>query len=329
VRGAQALTPTHLPQGEGLTSIAPHPSDGSPAPIALFVYNRPRHTRETVAALQRNALAAASDLWVFSDGARSPEHEAVVAEVRAFIGSIAGFRSVTVVEQPANLGLARSIIDGVSRLCREQGRVIVLEDDIVVSPHFLRYMNDALRVYADEARVMHISGYLLPISPRGLPETLFYRVSSCWGWATWQRAWQHYERDIDALERTMTPELRHEFNLRGACNDFWAQVEGNRSGLLNTWAIFWYATVFLRGGLCLHPSRALVRNIGTDGSGINSGTSTHFDTHIATAPITRFTQDLVEHPVALRRIRSYYRNIFHPSLLRRIIRRIRRDLGRA
>lgn len=302
-------------------------NDHDSAPIALFVFNRPQHTRATVAALQANALAASSDLWVFADGARSGDDEAAVAEVRSYVRTITGFRSVTVVEQASNLGLARSIIDGVTQLCRERGRVVVLEDDIVVSPHFLRYMNEALGVYADEARVMHISAYLLPISPRGLPETLFYRVSSCWGWATWQRAWQHYERDVDALDRAMTPELRHEFNLRGACNDFWAQVEGNRSGQMNTWAIFWYATVFLRDGLCLHPSRSLVRNIGTDGSGINSGTSTHFDTHIATAPITRFTRDLVEHPVALRRIRAYYRNIFHPSLLLRIIRRVRRELG--
>ncbi|NJD06656.1 MAG: glycosyltransferase [Methylococcaceae bacterium] len=297
------------------------------APIALFVYNRPRHTRETVAALQLNPQAADSDLWVFSDGPKTPADESAVNEVRAFIREIGGFRSVTVVEQPTNQGLARSIIGGVTQLCREHGRVIVVEDDIVVSPHFLRYMNEALDFYEAEERVMHISAYMFPINPKRLPETFFYRVTSCWGWATWQRAWQHYQRDIAALDQAMTPALRHRFNLDGSCGDFWNQVEGNRSGQFDTWAIFWYATVFLRDGLCLHPARSLVRNIGNDGSGINSGASQHFDTEVASAPVTRFSRELAEHPIVLRRMKAYYRRHMKPGLLRRVLGRIRKQFG--
>ena len=302
---------------------SPDPVTVRTAPIALFVYNRPQHTRRTVAALQRNGLAAASDLYIFSDAAKSADQEDAVAEVRRLVATIQGFRSVIVCERSQNLGLAQSIIGGVTALCREHGRVIVLEDDIVVAPHFLQFMNQALEIYADRERIMHISGYMFPIRRRGLPETFFYRPTSCWGWATWQRAWQFFEKDIASLDRRMAPQQRQRFNLDGA-HDFWAQVEGNRSGAMTTWAIFWYASVFLRDGLCLHPARSLVQNIGHDGSGIHCGSERHFDTEMASEPVTHFAAELAENPLVLRRMRAYYRKHSRPGLLRRLLARGRR-----
>ena len=127
------------------------------APIALFVYNRPRHTRSTLQALRANALASQSDLFVFSDAARKPEAAAGVEEVRQLLRSIDGFKSVAVVERTSNLGLAASITEGLNELCGRYGRAIVLEDDLATSPHFLDYMNAALERYEPEDRVMQIS----------------------------------------------------------------------------------------------------------------------------------------------------------------------------
>src|SRR5436190_13338282 len=153
------------------------------APIALFAYNRPMHIRRTVESLLANEMAAAADLYIFSDGPRSPRQEPIVAEVRRYAGSVSGFRSVTVVERPTNLGLANSVIDGTTRLIREFGRVIVVEDDLVVSPRFLEYMNRALERYQDDDSVMQVSGYMFPIDVAAETDAFFMPFTTSWGWA--------------------------------------------------------------------------------------------------------------------------------------------------
>ncbi len=115
------------------------------APVVLFVYNRLELTKRTVAALQRNVLAAETDLIVFSDAAKNPKDEFKVNLVRAFISSLTGFRSVSVHLRDVNFGLSNSIIDGVTTVVNEYGSVIVLEDDLITSQYFLQFMNDGLK----------------------------------------------------------------------------------------------------------------------------------------------------------------------------------------
>jgi len=170
------------------------------APIALFVYNRPSHTRQTVEALQRCDLAEESDLIIYSDAPKSVEQTEAVNEVRQYIHQIDGFKTVYIVRRETNLGLAQSIIDGVSSLCEKYGRVIVLEDDLVTSPYFLQFMNDALEIYKDENQVMHISGGTYPIGSMK-EETFFLRAPFCWGWATWDRAWRHFRKNNDVMSK--------------------------------------------------------------------------------------------------------------------------------
>ena len=149
-----------------------------PAPIALFAFNRPVHLARTAASLAANSLAAESDLWVFCDGPRRAEDEAAVAEVRKVATAITGFASVQVVARQDNAGLAASVMSGVTRLCAEAGRVIVVEDDLALSPHFLRFINEGLDRYEDHARVMEITGYMFPGDASGLPESFFTRLTS-------------------------------------------------------------------------------------------------------------------------------------------------------
>src|SRR5258705_344945 len=130
-----------------------------PAPIALFVYNRPEHTRQAVAALRANALAASSELHVFSDAPKTQEAAALVREVRDYLRTIDGFSSVTICERDRNFGLAGSVIDGVSRLCEAFGQGVVVDDDLQVGPGFLVYMNEAMNRYRDESQVMQIVGH--------------------------------------------------------------------------------------------------------------------------------------------------------------------------
>jgi hypothetical protein len=254
------------------------------APIALFVYNRPRHTRQTVDALLKNELAGESDLFIFSDAPKKPEFTEAVQEVRGYIKTISGFRSVTIFEREKNFGLAHSIIDGVTRLCDEHGRVIVLEDDLVTSPYFLKYMNDALDLYEHDERVICIHGYTFPVEEK-LAETFFLRGADCWGWATWKRGWDLFEPDGNALLAELGGRnLKYQFDYNGAY-DFTKMLEGQISGKNDSWAIRWHASAFLKEKLTLYPGRSLVHNIGNDNSGSHCGTTTEFDVKLSDTPI--------------------------------------------
>ena len=215
------------------------------APILLFAYNRPQHVRQLVASLLANAEAAQSPLYVYADGAKGESDKAAVEEVRKFVQSIGGFSSVHITERQENWGLARSVIDGVTSVVKQHGRVIVLEDDLVVAPYFLRFMNEALEMYKDEPRVGHIQACDYTQDPT-LPDTFLIKWTGSWGWATWQRAWEFFNPDgavlLQALEaRKLTKTF--DFNGKyGYTRMLRRQVEGQN----NSWAIRWNASLFLK-----------------------------------------------------------------------------------
>lgn len=253
-------------------------------PIALFTYARPDHSRRTVEALLRNHRVSSHDLIVFSDAARSPEKQLAVEEVRAYLAKITGFRSVTIHQRPYNYGLSKSIIEGITEVLSDHERIIVLEDDMVTSPHFLSYMNDGLDKYAEDDRVISIHGYMYPVGPV-LPEAFFLAGADCWGWATWRRGWALFNPDGRALLAELKRrELISAFDLNGAygySKMLAAQVKGRN----DSWAVRWYASAFLSGKLTLYPGRSLVHNIGNDSSGTHCGEVSNFDVELSETPI--------------------------------------------
>ena len=245
------------------------------APIILFIYNRPEHTLRTLEALELNDLAKESNLFVFADG---PKKELTDSQrerlfetrkiARQFEGSFANF---TLVERKENLGLEKSIVSGVSQVIDKAGRVIVLEDDIVTGKGFLKFMNEALDLYMDEERVMHIAGFF-PKCKQKLPTTFFYNVTSCWGWATWKRAWTSYNGNAKELLDQLNQKGYSDYMYNGGQeNLLYDQLVQNVKGSLATWAVKWHTSVFLKEGLSLHPRYSLVDNTGHDLSGTNSG----------------------------------------------------------
>jgi hypothetical protein len=246
------------------------------APVALFVYNRPRHTELTLRALSRNFLAEKTKLYVFCDGTRKErdiQEARLISEVRDLVKRQNWCGDFIVRERETNLGLAGSIRSGIDEVFLENDRIIVLEDDLITSPGFLTYMNKALSLYESDPQVMNISAHLPETSYQHvLPETFFLRNMSCWGWGTWRYAWQNIRWDPNYL----LDELKHQpgglkrFNLDG-CYPFSEQLEKNRTRIITTWAIFWDATIYLAGGFSLFPGQSLVENIGTDGTGENFG----------------------------------------------------------
>lgn len=303
------------------------------APIALFVYNRPEHTRRTIKFLQQNQLAEESRLFIFSDAAAGSAEEKNVEQVRELIRSVSGFKKVEIIKRSKNLGLAASIIDGVSRLVTQYGKIIVFEDDLISSPYTLQYFNDALRRYETEERVMHIGAYMYPLqndktggNVNCLPETFFYRAATSWGWATWQRAWNQFEPDIDKLMNQFNSRMIHDFSIENNMN-FWKQMKEFKAGENNSWAIRWYASIFLQGGLTLNPAESLVNNIGHDGSGVHSGTNDMYNVVINHRPITVFPDKVEENKEAYLCIKNFLENR-KGSLWQRLVRYAKQKINR-
>lgn len=192
-----------------------------------------------------------------------------VREVREYIKAIGGFKSVTIIERATNMGLAASIIDGVTRLSAEHGQVIVLEDDLVTSPHFLSYMNDGLTRYEKDERVMQIAGYMFLVKLAIEDDALFLPFISSWGWATWQRAWRHFDPHAKNYQRLVNDVgLQRQFDLSSHYKYF-KMLRAQQRGKIDSWAIRWYLSVFFCKGLVLYPRKTLVHNLGVDGSGVN------------------------------------------------------------
>jgi len=274
------------------------------APIALFVYNRPQHTERTIKFLQQNEVAADSRLFFFSDGPKSPADEDKVQEVREFLKTVDGFKSVEIIQRKENAGLANAIIEGVTQLINDYKQVIVFEDDLVTSPHTLTYFNEALNRYRYEHKVMHIGAYMYPLKTPNLPESFFYRAATSWGWATWERAWKQFEPDIDVLIPQFDSRMIHDFSIDKTMN-FWKQIQDFKKGKNNSWAIRWYASIFLKGGLTLNPSHSLVNNIGHDGTGVHSGMNDIYNVIVNPRPIRQFPATIKEHPVAYQSIKKF------------------------
>jgi hypothetical protein len=250
------------------------------APIVLFCYNRPWHTQQTLDALALNEFASESDLIVYCDGPKKDLDDntlQAISETRSVIKTEKRFNSIKIFESENNKGLAASIIDGVTEVVNRYGKIIVLEDDIVTSPGFLKYMNDALNVYQMDEKVMHISGYMFPIENLK-QKTFFLRPTTCWGWATWDRAWRFFEKNIDKQIAELDKlNAWDNFTLNNSYPSYKIQLLLNKTGELNTWAIFWQSSVFLKQGLSLHPQISFTKNIGLDGSGTNCDSTNFYD----------------------------------------------------
>lgn len=241
------------------------------SPVVLFVYNRLEHTKQTIEALKRNTIAIQSDLLIFSDAAKTDTVAGAVSSVRNYIHTINGFRSITIIEQEQNKGLARSIIDGVNQLCEHHDSFIVLEDDLETSQYFLEYMNKALKRYKNERKVMQISGHMFDLDVNCSEEAFFLPFITSWGWATWKDRWQLFDENCAGYDEIKNDKAAiKRFDLDNSY-PYFQMLKAQLAGKIDSWAIRWNLTVFIAGGVVLYPSKTLVRNLGFDGSGVHCG----------------------------------------------------------
>ena len=234
------------------------------SPIVLFAYSRKKSLEKTINYLKKNELAKKSELFIFSDGYKSKKDKLHVDQVRSYLIKIKGFKKIKIILRKKNLGLAKNIVSGVTEIIKKYNKVIVLEDDIIVSKNFLIYMNLCLDRFKREKKIWHINGWNYKFNfPKSDYNTFYWRGMICWGWATWKDRWKNYKKNPDYLIKNWTKHKISKFNFDNSI-DFWSQVQRNFLNLINTWAIFWYSSIFNKNGICLSPIVSLTQNIGND-----------------------------------------------------------------
>lgn len=238
------------------------------APVLILAYNRPEHLKKTLASLKKNFLSERSKIIIHCDGYKNKEKKNV-KEVRKIAKSITGFKSKKVIFSKKNLGLKKSIIKNVSKYLKIYKKLIILEDDIITSKFFLRYMNQSLIYFKDKKKIWHITGHSHFIINNG-NDIFFSSYMNCWGWATWQDRWKHLDLDVKKayISLKTNKSVKNKFDINNL-SKFSNQIFDNYNKKINTWAIFWYWTIFKNKKLCIHPFRTLTKNIGQDGTGVH------------------------------------------------------------
>jgi hypothetical protein len=292
------------------------------APIALFTYNRKGHTKQTVEALSKNILAEQSDLIIFSDGQRSERDLPQVREVRAYLRGIEGFNSVRIIERERNYGLANNIIDGVTTIIREHGKLIVLEDDLLTSPFFLKFMNEGLDLYEQSKEVLSIHGYVYPVKSK-LPDTFFLIDPGSLGWATWKDRWNNYEKSgTKLLQQLESKNLITEFNYDDTY-PFIRMLKEQIAGKNNSWVIRWYAHALYHRQLTLYPGKSLVFHNGSDGSGTHEGKTDWLDVELTKEPVPMRPIKIEISQPAREAFKEFFRKV-NPGLIKKILRKMKK-----
>ncbi|MBC8035589.1 MAG: glycosyltransferase [Chitinophagaceae bacterium] len=239
------------------------------APVCIFVYKRLDNLRRTITSLKENTVSGSTDLYIFSDAAATEKDVVPVQQVRSFVRQIEGFRSVTVHLSAENKGLASSIIHGVTQVIEKAGKVIVLEDDLIVSPNFLDFMNGALDYYEEKPLIFSISGYSSPIKNVSDKDVYFTRRASSWGWATWKNRWDKIDWEVcDFNDFMKDKKQQRQFNRMGS--DLTGMLRSYMNGEINSWAIRWTYHQFKYSLYTVFPVKSKVINDGFSAQSTNT-----------------------------------------------------------
>jgi len=269
------------------------------APIVLFVYNRLDHTQLTIESLQKNILAEESELYIYSDAAKNNNSSHMIQEVRNYLKSVNGFKKITIIERKKNFGLAASIIDGVSSIINEYGKVIVLEDDLVTSPYFLQFMNDSLDNYKETKDIFSITGFSFSTKFMNFPKSYlsdiyFHKRPMSWSWATWSDRWSNIDWDVKDYDSfKISIKQQYLFNRGGP--DLTRMLKNQMNGKLDSWYIRWSYNAFKQNKYTVYPKISYVNNIGHDNSGVHCSTDEdmiYSHTELNQEKVTNFPKEI-------------------------------------
>lgn len=296
----------------------------APAPVAVFAFNRLEHLSSTLQALALNELAEQTPVYLFLDGPKNNSDRSAQEKIIAYIhsGIEKKFASFTLIQSDLNKGLAQSIITGVTKTVKDFGRVIVLEDDLVTSKFFLKFMNDALEKYENDERVISIHGYVNFIG-NPMKEPFFLKGADCWGWATWERGWKLFEPSGQKLlNEVRARKIERTFDFENSVH-YVKMLQDQIKGKNNSWAIRWYASAILKEKLTLYPAVSFVKNIGLDGSGTHCDITSDYDMDLAKDPVIHFPTKVEPSREGYLAYANFFRSI-KPSFFDRILNKLKR-----
>lgn len=246
------------------------------APIVIFVYKRADHTLNLLESLTECPLASDSDVYIYADGAKKPEDEADVAAVRNLIHEerwTQVFNSLTIIESSANRGLANSIIGGATDVINRYGKVLVLEDDLIVEPQYIAYMNQALDAFGNDNSKYAVVGWTYPVNAlKGYKKDAWVHYRPCsWGWGTWKDRWDKVvwnHEDAKFEEKLSDSAWCDKFKRAG--NDLAPMLRRQLDGKIDSWAIRWTAAATDLDLMTVFPTVPVITNDGRDGSGTHA-----------------------------------------------------------
>ncbi|WP_099340016.1 glycosyltransferase [Candidatus Fonsibacter ubiquis] len=234
------------------------------APIVIFSYKRRETIEKLIISLLKNKESKNSNLYIFQDNHKNIYDKNRVEDVKSYIRNINGFKKKKIYYRSINFGLSKNIIEGIKLVFSKYNKAIFLEDDLIVSDQFLKFMNKCLNFYYKKKKIWHISGWNYDINIKNNKYDAFIiRNTNSWGWATWKDRWKYFSKDPEKIVKTWKSNNIAKFNLDNVY-DFFLQIKKNYLRISDTWGIFWYATVFVNRGLCIYPKKSLVKNIGFD-----------------------------------------------------------------
>lgn len=297
------------------------------APIVLFVYNRPIHTKKTIEALKKNDLAEESELFIFSDISDNKNDQKDIKAVRDYIEHIDGFKKVTLIKRETNWGLANSIIDGVTSIIKKYEKVIVLEDDLITSPYFIRYMNEGLNFYQNEQKVLSITGFSFKSDFIDFPKNYFYDIyinirPMSWSFATWKERWLKVDWDVKDYEELINnKEMIQEFNKGGT--DLIYMLQDQMKGKVNSWYIRWAYHSSKYSLYTIYPKISFVNNLGHDETGVhclNDPKNIFSHNELSDKPKTVFTSDITLNHKIIKNFNKAF-NISMKSLIKKFLKK--------
>lgn len=238
-------------------------------PIAIFAFNRFYHFKKTVDSLINCEHSDETIVYFFLDAPLNYYDNSNFIKIKNYIDSINYFKEKIVICRDYNYGLRDNIISGINFVFEKYDAVIVLEDDLILSKDFLKYMNYCLNNYAENKNIWHVNGWSHPANKYN--EILIYShwKMNCWGWGTWRDRWQNFSINPAKLIKESSPEIIKKINMDGHSSNY-SQITANFFKRKKTWAIFWQVIILNNGGECITPTYSFVDNIGFDNSGINS-----------------------------------------------------------
>jgi hypothetical protein len=251
--------------------------------IALFVYDRPEHTERVLNGLQQNDVG---HVYIFSDGAENSQDEQSVRRVREIVTNV-DWCETTIISHEDNLGLAKSLITGISRVFEDHEQIIVLEDDCLPATNFVSFMKTSLKRYASNEQVMNVNGYSPPIDipTRYSDDVYFTHRSSSWGWGTWESAWSEFNQNPFSIKELKENSDRIKQEVNKAGGDLYPMMRKQLKGQIDSWAVWWSYAIASNDGLCVNPINSKIKNIGFDGTGTHTGATDKYNVEIDSTPV--------------------------------------------